>query len=63
MLTTRGTCETPADVTEKRVLVLEPWLETQKGLVALKDTPHGLTRLGSVSWARPGMSETRFVWM
>jgi hypothetical protein len=30
------------------VATLVPWSEIQKGLVALKDTPHGLTRLESV---------------
>src|SRR5271166_5445957 len=40
-----------------------PLSETQNGLVGEKDTPHGLTRLGSVHAARPGMSETRFCWL
>src|SRR5713101_3233430 len=31
------------------------------GLVALDERPHGLTRLGSVACARPGISDTRFV--
>src|SRR5437667_3788894 len=37
------------------------WLsEIQKGLVAEKDIPQGLTRLGSVLKASPGTSETSF---
>jgi hypothetical protein len=36
--------------------------EIQKGLVAEKATPQGSTRLGSVTAARPGMSETRSIW-
>jgi hypothetical protein len=38
------------------------WFETQKGLVALNDIPHGFFKLGSVNAAIPGMSETRLVW-
>jgi hypothetical protein len=42
-----------------RVAVAVPVLETQKGEVAEKATPQGLTRLGSVLLARPGTSDTR----
>src|SRR2546423_2985621 len=44
------------------VEVLDPWLETQNGLVALREMPHGFTSNGSVIVARPGMLDTRFVW-
>ena len=46
-------------VTANRVAVLVPWFEVQKGLVVLCETPQGLTSLGSVMVASPGMSETR----
>jgi len=52
---------TPAAVTEYSVLTLVCWSETEKEPSALNEVPHGFLRLGSVSWARPGMSETRFV--
>jgi hypothetical protein len=46
--------------------LFDTWLETQKGLVALCDTPQGFFRLGSVIWAvngaGNGTSETRLVW-
>jgi hypothetical protein len=38
-------------------VVLVPLLATQKGLVFLKVMPHGLTRSGSRTGAKPGMSE------
>ena len=41
--------------------VLVIWLETQKGLVVLNETPQGFLRLGSVTWAIPETSETRLV--
>src|SRR5215472_292810 len=46
-------------VTAKRVAVLVPWFEVQKGLVLLCETPQGLRSSGSVILASPGMSETR----
>src|ERR1700721_174759 len=46
-------------VTAKRVAVLVPWFEVQKGLVAVWDIPQGLTSSGSVMLASPGISETR----
>src|SRR5215471_1427278 len=46
-------------VTAKRVAVLVPWFEVQKGLVVLCEAPQGLTSSGSVIVASPGMSETR----
>ena len=38
-----------------------PWFETQKGLVVLNERPHGSIRLGSVTSASPGTSETKIV--
>src|ERR1700749_4572354 len=35
--------------------------DTQNGLVAEKEMPHGFLRLGSVTAARPGTSEMRLV--
>src|SRR3954471_10914256 len=43
-------------------VVLVPLLATQKGLLAVIEMPHGLTRSGSSTGARPAMSETRFFW-
>src|SRR6266852_2785949 len=57
-----GTSLTPAAVTEYSVLTFVCWSETEKRPVSLNEVPHGFLRLGAVSWARPGMSETRFVW-
>src|SRR4051812_19360436 len=37
------------------------WFETQIGLVALDDMPHGFFKLGSVNLASPGTSETKLV--
>jgi hypothetical protein len=48
-------------VTAYRVAEFDPWFEVQKGLVGLRDMPHGFTNRGSVIVARPGISETRFV--
>jgi hypothetical protein len=48
-------------VTLNKEVVLVPWFEVQKGLVALCETPQGFTRVGSVSWAGRNPSETRFV--
>jgi hypothetical protein len=54
VLTVSATLDTSlAPVTVYRVDVLVPWLETQNGLVALKETPQGLTKRGSVMVARP----------
>src|SRR5438105_8409307 len=53
---------TPAAVTAYSVLTLVFASEIENRPVSLKDVPHGFLRLGSVSWARPGMSETRLVW-
>src|SRR6476619_6900455 len=44
------------------VAVPVPLLATHSGVVGPAARPHGLTRLGSVSCARPGMSLTRLVW-
>src|SRR5580700_6552989 len=35
----------------------------QKVLPGKNDMPQGLIRLGSVTFARPGVSETKFVWV
>ena len=48
---------------ENQKLLPLPWLETQKGLAALMETPQGLTRLGSVTSANPGTSDTRLCCM
>src|SRR5207249_912672 len=42
--------------------VLVRLLATQKGLLAVIEMPHGLTSSGSWMGAKPGISETRFVW-
>src|SRR5215212_7794167 len=42
-------------------VVLVPLLATQKGLLAVREIPQGLTSSGSSTGARPGMSERRFV--
>src|SRR5262245_51905563 len=60
--TVGGTGVTPAAVTEYSVLTLVLVSETEKRPVSLNEVPHGSLRLGSVSWARPGMSEIRLVW-
>src|SRR5712692_5410691 len=59
IVTTRGTV-----LPSPRYNVETPALlsDTQIGLVALEERPHGLTRFGSVDSANPGMSDTRFVW-
>src|ERR1043165_7794419 len=52
------------DGTSPRIscVVLVALLATQKGLLAVIEMPHGLTRSGSRTGGRPGMSERRFVW-
>src|SRR5262245_40466555 len=57
-----GAALTPAAVTEYSVLTLDFVSDTEKRPVSLNDVPHGFLRLESVSWARPGMLETRLVW-
>jgi hypothetical protein len=42
-------------------VVLVPLLEIQKGLLAVAEMPHGLTRRGSSTGAKPGRSEIKFV--
>src|ERR1043165_1663281 len=42
-------------------VVLVPLLATQNGLLPVIEMPHGLTRSGSSTGERPGMSEIRFV--
>src|SRR5919204_2322642 len=41
----------------------DPLSETHKPLFSPSVIPHGFTRFGSVVAARPGTSETRFVWV
>src|SRR6516164_6042803 len=53
---------TPAAVTEYSVLTLAVVSATEKRPVSLNVVPHGSLRLGSVNWARPGMSEIKLVW-
>src|SRR5260221_8359343 len=58
--TSSGTFEiSPLAVTMYKVDVLDPALETQNGLLPLKETPQGLINSGSVMVASPGTSETR----
>ena len=38
-----------------------PSSDTQNGLVAVNDMPHGFFRFGSVTAASPGISETRLI--
>src|SRR5919204_5229358 len=45
------------------VALPEPLSETQRPLFSPSVIPHGLTRFGSVVAARPGTSETRFVFV
>src|SRR5215831_14003010 len=56
-----GTGVTPVAVTAYSVLTFVFVSETEKRPVSLNDVPHGFLRLGSVSGARPGMSEIRLV--
>src|SRR4051812_37063591 len=42
------------------VVTSAPLSETQTGVLGPRDIPHALTSDGSVSWATPGWSETRF---
>src|SRR5215510_16450937 len=56
-IVTISACFVPAVL--KSVVRPVPLSETQVGLVALCDMPHGFTRSGSVWSAIPGMSESR----
>ena len=56
---TRVTVVLPATLYSVEVPV--PWFETQNGLAALREMPHGLTSRGSVMEASPGIFDTRFV--
>src|SRR6266576_7224335 len=51
----------PLTSPRKRPEVLVPLLETQKGLDAVFEIPHGLTSSGSRTGATPGESETKLV--
>jgi hypothetical protein len=55
VLTVSATLDTSlAPLTAYTVAVLDPWLETQNGLVGLNETPQGLVRRGSVIVANAG---------
>ena len=57
-----GFWETPVlPVTEKSGVVCVPWSEIQTGLPFANETPQGFFSMGSVAFARLGMSETRSV--
>ena len=62
MLTTSGTIAfgVTGGAPEMSVAVLVPALEIHSGLVGRNESPHGFTTCGSVSVARPAMSETTF---
>src|SRR4051794_9869485 len=60
LMTTFDTCVGP--MIRYSVVSFLPWLDAQIGLAFRRDRPHGLTSSGSVIVARPGRSETRFVW-
>jgi hypothetical protein len=42
-------------------VVLVPLFDTQKGLLAVFEIPHGFTRSGSRTKATPGESDMKFV--
>src|SRR5215211_2848948 len=58
-----GLSTTGAPPTSPRMscVVLVPLLATQKGLLAVREMPHGLTSSGSRTGARPGVSEMSVV--
>src|SRR5215218_7450670 len=58
-----GLRTTGAPLTSPRMscVVLVPLLATQKGLLAVIEMPHGLTKSGSRTGARPGVSESSVV--
>src|ERR1019366_8362495 len=64
MPTTRGTGRraVPSIAPRYSVVTSLPLSETQIGVAGPAAMPHGLTRLGSVLQATPGMSDSRFVW-
>src|SRR5215468_916560 len=65
MLTTSGTIDTGALPLSPvySVVTSAPLSETQTGVFGPRDMPQALTRLGSVSVATPGWSDTRFSWV
>src|SRR4029450_7213103 len=64
MFTTSGALLMGLPLTKPGELVAlsVPFSATQAGVAGPAARPQGLTRSGSVSWARPGRSETRLVW-
>src|SRR5215472_8978054 len=62
MATVGDSALTPASVTAYSVLTLVLWFAIENEPSALNEVPQGFLRLGSVSIARPGMSETKLVW-
>src|SRR6516225_4796328 len=61
MSTTSGATWTCGWEVLYRVPVPVPWLTTMKGPRGPAAIPQALTEFASVTWARPGMSETRLV--
>jgi hypothetical protein len=53
----------PLTAPEYSVEVLVSALDTQIGVLAPRDIPQAFIRFGSVIWAFPGWSDTRFVWV
>src|SRR5882672_4193793 len=56
-----STTGAPATSPRTSCVVLVPLLAIQNGLLAVAEIPQGLTRSGSRTGARPGMSEIKFV--
>jgi hypothetical protein len=61
IVTTKGVAA-PVPSCRTEVGGIEAWLANQKGDVAENEIPQGFFRLGSVTAAIPGTSETKFVW-
>ena len=53
--------ELEVPVSAYTVVVPDPWLETQMGLVVENETPQGFIKFGSVTGAMPELLATRFV--
>src|SRR6516164_395507 len=63
MATVGDSALTPDSCTAYSVLTLVFWFEIENEPSPLNEVPQGFLRLASVSRARPGMSETRLVWI
>jgi hypothetical protein len=61
IVTTKGVAA-PVPSCRTEVGGIEAWSASQKGDVAENEIPQGFFRLGSVTAAIPGTSETKFVW-